>query len=244
MGLRQALSSPFHASTSEGLIYQGGNSNMSSIDIPVTHCITLLRHGKSTANEERVLQGQMDSPLSPEGNRQCQALARYWKAEDIFFDSITSSPLGRAHETARYISEALSLEINLEDDWMEREFGVAEGLPFDEIIAKYKDLPPRSIYEPAYESGESDWDLYIRAAAAVQNLIRNPPGRYLVVAHGAILNAALYSILGITPKPSGQRSRFRFENTGYAEVEYNDPDQRWTMRSLNNTYHLLLDNHT
>jgi len=214
---------------------------MSSIELPVTHQITLLRHGKSTANEQQVLQGQMDSPLSPEGIQQCQALGRYWKAEGVQFHKIISSPLGRAHETARFIADALSLEIFLEEDWMEREFGVAEGLPYEEIISKYKDLPPRSIYEPAYKTGESDWDLYIRAANVIQNLLRNPPNRYLVVSHGAILNAALYSILGITPKPSCHRSRFRFENTGYAEVEYNDSTQSWTLSSLNNTCHLILE---
>jgi 2,3-bisphosphoglycerate-dependent phosphoglycerate mutase len=214
---------------------------MSSIEIPLTHQITLLRHGKSTANEDQILQGQMDSPLSPEGERQCQALARFWSSQEVSFEKIISSPLGRAHSTARYIADALSIEIELIEDWMEREFGIAEGLPYDAIIAEYKDLPPRSIYEPAYETGESDWDLYIRAANAIQNLIRNPPGNYLVVSHGAILNAALYSILGITPRPSNQRSRFRFDNTGYSEIDYNDADQRWTLRSLNNTYHLLLE---
>jgi broad specificity phosphatase PhoE len=212
---------------------------MSSIKTPATHQITFLRHGQSTANESQVLQGQMDSPLSKEGIRQCQALARYWQAQGVMFEKIISSPLGRAHMTAKYVSESLSLEVTLEDAWMEREFGVAEGVSYDEIISTHEDLPPRSIYAQAYETGESDWDLYIRAAKAIQTLIRNPPGRYLVVSHGAILNAALYTILGITPKPPNQRLRFRFENTGYAEVEYYDPHQRWTLNSLNNTYHLL-----
>lgn len=212
-----------------------------SIDFPVTHQITFLRHGKSEANDQNILQGQKDSPLSSEGNQQAQALASYWSTEGFSFHKIISSPLGRAHETARIISEKLSVPIELNDKWMERDFGLAEGLLYEEIYSNLKDLPPRSIYEPAFETGESDWDLYIRAASAVQSLTYEDPGKYLIVAHGAILNSALSSILGITPRPSTYRIRFRFYNTGYAMLEYNGNSQSWTILSLNNTYHLLRD---
>ncbi|OGO20269.1 MAG: hypothetical protein A2Z14_16165 [Chloroflexi bacterium RBG_16_48_8] len=206
--------------------------------LPVTHHITLLRHGKSQANEQNVLQGQMDSPLSPEGIHQSRALGEYWLSQSITFDRIISSPLGRAYETARILSELLSIPIELDDHWMEREFGEAEGLLYEEIFSRFKELPPRSIYEPAYESGESDWDLYIRAAKAVQILIYRPAGQYLVVSHGSIINYAIYSIIGITPQPSNHRLRFRFNNTGYSELEYNAEDQKWTIQSHNRTYHL------
>jgi len=205
---------------------------------PGSHFITILRHGKSQANEENVLQGQMDSPLSTDGIRQSDALADHWKANGTTFHKIISSPLGRAHETARIISDRLAIPIELDEKWMEREFGKAEGLPYDEILTKYNELPPRSIYEPAYETGESDWDLYIRASKAIQQLIRRPSGNYLVVSHGAIINAALASILGITPRPPNQRIRFRFSNTGYAQLEFNAQTQNWSIRSLNNVYHL------
>ncbi len=210
-----------------------------TIDIPSSHHITFLRHGKSQANEENVLQGQMDSPLSTIGIHQSRALAEYWATKGVTFDKIISSPLDRAHETARIVSEHLSTTIELDDRWKERDFGKAEGLVYEEIFSRYGEIPPRSIYEPAYESGESDWDLYIRAANAVQSITYRPKGRYLIVSHGAILNAALSTILGITPKPPNQRVRFRFSNTGYANIEYNTKSQNWTIRSLNNTYHLF-----
>jgi 2,3-bisphosphoglycerate-dependent phosphoglycerate mutase len=210
-----------------------------SIDFPATHFITFLRHGKSQANEDNVLQGQMDSPLSTEGIRQSQALAEYWSAEGVNFNKIISSPLERAHQTARIISELLFSPIELVDHWKERAFGEAEGLFYDDILSKYKELPPRSIYEPAYGTGESDWDLYIRAAKAVQNVTYQPVGRFLVVSHGAILNAALSVIIGMTPRPPTHRVRFRFRNTGYANLEYNTKNQNWTIHSLNNDFHLF-----
>jgi 2,3-bisphosphoglycerate-dependent phosphoglycerate mutase len=210
-----------------------------SKNTPTTHYITLLRHGKSQANEKNILQGQMDSPLSEEGVRQSHALAAYWKAKDITFNKIISSPLGRAYETACIISELLTIPIELDDQWKEREFGKAEGLLYEDIFSKYHELPQRSVYDPAYETGESDWDLYIRAANAVQDLAYRPAGRYLVVSHGSIMNASLSAIIGITPKPPKHRIRFRISNTGYAKLEYNTHNQNWTIHSLNCTCHLI-----
>jgi 2,3-bisphosphoglycerate-dependent phosphoglycerate mutase len=207
---------------------------------PFTHYFTFLRHAKSEANEQKVLQGQMNSPLTIEGVQQSEALGKYWSSEGVTFQQIISSPLIRARETADIISNLLSIPIEFDDKWMEREFGQAEGLPYEEVLSKLKDLPPRSIYEPAYETGESDWDLYIRAASAVQSLTYQQPGNYLVVSHGSIMNFALSAILGITPRSSHQRIRFRFNNTGYAQLEYNMHDQNWSLQSLNNTYHLSL----
>ena len=209
-----------------------------SMNNPGTHFITLLRHGKSQANEDNILQGQMDSPLSEEGIQQSNALADHWIASGTTFHEIISSPLGRAYETARIVSNRLSIPIVVDEKWMEREFGEAEGLPYEEIFSRFNTFPPRSIYKPAYETGESDWDLYIRAAKAIQQLILRPSGKYLVVSHGAIMNAALASILGITPRPTNQRIRFTFNNTGYAQLEFNEGTQNWYIRSLNNVNHL------
>jgi 2,3-bisphosphoglycerate-dependent phosphoglycerate mutase len=221
------------------ITHEKGDPSSMSKDNPSTHFITMLRHGKSQANEQSVLQGQMDSPLSEEGIQQSRSLAKYWNSRGITFDRIISSPLARAYGTARIISEFLSVPIDLDSLWMERAFGKAEGMLYDEILSMYIDLPPRSIYEPAYETGESDWDLYMRAAKAVQSIIYRPSGNYLIVSHGAILNATLSSIIGITPKPANQRIRFRFSNTGYAKLEFNSHNQNWSIISLNTTAHLL-----
>jgi broad specificity phosphatase PhoE len=71
-------------------------------------------------------------------------------------------------------------------------------------------------YQAVGETGESQWELYLRAGRAVQNLLKNPPGRYLVVSHGGILNLAFYAILGIAPQANFTGPRFRFANTAYA----------------------------
>ncbi len=203
------------------------------------HQLTLLRHGQSLANENRILQGQLDSSLSETGIHQAHALAKLWERECVVFDLVISSPLQRARNTAEIISERLDLTIEFSDLWMERKFGTAEGKSYEQLQSLLQERSSRSPYDPAFVDAESDWDLFIRASSSIQDILRREPGRYLVVSHGGMLNSALHSILGISPAPSGIRSILRIENTGYAITEYNRLSESWIISVVNDTRHLV-----
>jgi broad specificity phosphatase PhoE len=202
------------------------------------HNITLLRHAQSVANENRILQGQLNSSLSESGIEQAQALSQLWKLESVTFDLVISSPLNRAIRTTEILSDALGLRVEDDELWMERKFGIAEGKSYEELQILLHDHPNRSPYTPAFETGESDWDLFMRASLAIQNILQREPGRYLVVSHGGTLNAAMHSILGIPPSSSGHRSIIRLDNTGYAITEYNHVTENWVIFQMNDTRHL------
>lgn len=202
------------------------------------HHLTFLRHAQSVANENKILQGQLNSSLSESGVEQSQALAQLWKMEKVTFDLVITSPLERARRTAEILSEALGLKIENDEMWMERTFGIAEGKSYEEIETLFQDRINRSPYEPAFETGESDWDLFMRASSAIQAILQRVPGRYLVVSHGGLLNAALHSILGIPPSSSTHRSIIRLDNTGYAIIEYNRVSDNWVISQVNDTRHL------
>ena len=72
--------------------------------------------------------------------------------------------------------------------------------------------------------------MHTRAALAVQNVIRRGPGRYLVVAHGGILNAAMRHVVGAWVPLNGQGIWFEFGDAGYYEVSYNSGTHHWLMR--------------
>ncbi|MGB2896928.1 MAG: histidine phosphatase family protein [Anaerolineales bacterium] len=205
----------------------------------MVHKITLLRHGLSVGNQKGIVQGQMDYPLSDDGYKQTHSLLRYWKEFDISFDCIVSSPLLRAKQTAEIISSGMDLPIELDEDWCERQSGKAEGKPYSEVKLQYEDQEHDTPYDPLFETGESRWDLFIRAAKAMQLIVRRPPGNYLVVSHGAILGAAIHTIFGFSPAPGRTRPvRIGFVNTGYAVLEYDGSESRWWLQCLNATYHL------
>jgi len=199
--------------------------------------ITLLRHAESTGNAAGRLQGQNNAPLTKEGERQAKALAKYWKDHGDKYDLIISSPQERARSTAQIIAKTLCIALQFDPAWMERAFGILEGVPFSEMLEQN---PPPDFFHPydqIGESGECLMDLYLRASKSVQNLLNNPPGSYLIVSHGALLNMAMYSILGLSPHNYVRGPRFHFKNTGFLEFTY-EPDTRvWRVLSFNSHPH-------
>lgn len=199
--------------------------------------ITLLRHGESEGNAFGYYQGQNESPLTPVGEAQSVALARRWLAEGVCFDRIISSPQARARRTAEIIAEHLNAPLELDALWMERDCGLLTGLSHEQAEAFY----PRPAFIHPYmhigQTGESVWESYLRAGRGVQSLLDRPPGRYLVVAHGAILNMAMYAILGIAPQANFNGPRFRFRNTAFANLSYDPAGHEWTLESINDRAH-------
>jgi probable phosphoglycerate mutase len=86
--------------------------------------IYLVRHGQTTWNVERRVQGWSDPPLSSEGRRQAARVARRLRRERL--DAIYTSPSTRAADTARIIAGARPI-VTL-TDLRERNFGVFEGV--------------------------------------------------------------------------------------------------------------------
>ncbi len=203
---------------------------------PIYH-ITLLRHGESQGNYEGRHQGQADFPLTERGREQSMALLERWKAEAKEFDLVISSPLARARQTAEIIAEGLHVRLELDALWMERDNGLMAGLSEDEVR---ETLPqPQFIhpYQPIGETGESQWELYLRAGKAVQSLFNRPPGKYLIVSHGGILNMFFYAILGIAPQPNFHGPRFRLNNSAFATIYYDPATHRWYIIGVNDFLH-------
>ena len=198
----------------------------------MSHRLTFLRHGQSVANRDGIVQGHLDSPLSDLGRQQAEALALAWAQNPRQHNLIISSPLLRARETASILSTRLGLPIELDPDWKERDLGRAQGMSVQEFLTPPRGRTARPPFAVAYEDGEGTWDLYLRAAAAVRSVVRRPPGSYLVVSHGGILNSALRVILGIAPGP-GHAPRIEFGNCGYADLSM-DTDGAWTVHALCN----------
>lgn len=196
--------------------------------------IIFLRHGRSRADDENVHEGRYDSPLTETGRAQAHARAEQLRADGLRADRIITSPLRRARETAEIIGAALGAPVETDPDWLEVDNGPLAGLPFEVAAERYPPPAFRNPYEPMCAGeGESDWDLHIRAARAVQNVIRRGPGQYLVVAHGGVLNAALRGIVGAGPAVNlRQGIWFAFGDTGYARAVYRPEYHQWILREL------------
>jgi broad specificity phosphatase PhoE len=208
----------------------------SPLDKPVYHFV-FLRHGESIGNAESRWQGQSDYALTERGRAQARALAERWKSEAAQFDLIISSPLVRAKETAEIIASALGVRIELEPILLERNIGEMEGLTMEEV-RKIPQPPYMTPYDPIGGEGEGDWALFLRAGQALHDLVRRPPGSYLIVSHGGLLNQLMNAIIGIAPHVDPSGVRFRFENTAFARVIYFPYQHRWAIDTVNDRAHL------
>jgi len=214
---------------------------MTEIEKPFTHRITLLRHGESAGNAQGVYQGRAEYDLSEKGRSQSCALAEYWLENGVSFTQIISSPQTRARQTADIISEVLAVPLEFDEQWQEIDNGILAGVPLDETGNKNHFPDFTTPFDRIGESGESNWDLYLRAGAVIQELINRPGGNYLVVSHGGFLNRVLYVILGIVPQVNFSGARFRFGNTSFAVVLYNPVRHIWLVDCFNNSLHTLKD---
>ena len=199
--------------------------------------ITLLRHGESVGNADGYHQGQADFELTETGRVQVRALAERWLAKGVQFDAIISSPLRRARQTAEILVHYLPAPLEFDPVWMELDNGVLAGLKHEMAAEKYPPPEFRNPYTPIGQTGESAWELYLRGGKAVQSLLDRPPGRYLVVSHGGILNMALRAILGITPQANWQGASFHFPNTASAILKYHPDRHRWVLDQFNDQSH-------
>lgn len=196
--------------------------------------ITFMRHARSRADDEGVHEGRYDSPLTDAGRTQIQARADGWRAAGVSFDRIFASTLVRASGSARIIGETLGAEVENDPRWMEFDNRPLAGLPYEEALVRYPWPAFRNPYETFFEVGESDWEMQMRAIHAVQAIIRRGPGRYLVVSHGAILNAALRHIIGTSPAPNWNHGVvFAFGDAGYARWTYDSGKHQWALREFN-----------
>ncbi|XP_061571184.1 fructose-2,6-bisphosphatase TIGAR B-like isoform X1 [Cololabis saira] len=96
----------------------------------LTFSLTLVRHGETHYNREKLLQGQgVDTALSETGLQQGEAVGRYLK--DTTFDKVFVSNLQRAVQTAEIIlrsnTHCSGMEMVFEPLLRERGFGIAEG---------------------------------------------------------------------------------------------------------------------
>jgi probable phosphoglycerate mutase len=160
--------------------------------------LVLLRHGESTANAAGLLLGRSDAQLTDTGLAQAEAAAAVLSKTPLH--AIRSSPLERARRTAEVVAGARPVEVD--DRWIEVDYGVHEGQPLSEVPAE---VWRRWREDPAFapEDGESLQAVHDRVSAACEELFsalgtgaRAEDGDVVVVSHVSPIKAAVAWAVG------------------------------------------------
>lgn len=147
----------------------------------------LVRHGETDWNAQRRVQGGTDIPLNVVGRAQAETTGRLLARRE--WDGIFASPLSRAFETASIISQQVGLSTpGIVPEIVERNYGEAEGLNWQEIEARFPDgmaVPGRETHEEVAE----------RAIPALIELARqHPQSALIVVSHGGVIRSVLNAV--------------------------------------------------
>ena len=159
----------------------------------------IVRHGQTKWNKEKRMQGWADSKLTELGRKQAKLLGE--SLENIEFNQVVSSPLGRTRETSKLVIGDRPVELIINDNFKEMGFGSWEGQDPEELKIKhpevFRDLWTRADkYVPI--DGESFEELQNRIIKGINQVIKdNPDGNVLIVTHGMVIQMLLLHMKGL-----------------------------------------------
>ena len=167
----------------------------------------LIRHGATEGSETKRYKGSIDVPLSENGQRQMEQVAKYlnrpYKSDTAYngLNAVYTSTISRALKSAEIIAAPHGLKPIVIEGLRERSFGIWEGMTFTEIKEKYPQEFEAWAGNPLRYSpvdGESTVEVRERAVKAVDSLLSNHNSEHIaVVAHGGVNRIILCHIMGI-----------------------------------------------
>jgi probable phosphoglycerate mutase len=212
----------------------------------MTTRVILVRHGESSYNVERRVQGHCDlSTLTDTGETMASQVASALK--DLKFDAIYTSPLQRAKRTAEIIGQGLTNPPALQttEDLREINLPLWEGLLFTEVESKFPDEYQAWKDEPhrlrmTLSDGTEFFpvaDIFEQARRFWRTVIAQHAGQtILIVAHSGINRALIKTAIGLEPEAY---QRFHISNCGISVLNFSgDLGEPVQIESLNLTSHL------
>jgi broad specificity phosphatase PhoE/ribonuclease HI len=145
----------------------------------------LLRHGQTELSVQRRYSGRGNPALTDVGRRQAEAAAQFL-AQKGGVAAVITSPLQRAYDTAATAAKALGLDVSVDDDLIETDFGAWEGLMFGEAAERDPELHRRWLRDTSVKppDGESFDSVANRVRRAQRRIIAEHGGdTVLVVSH-------------------------------------------------------------
>lgn len=164
----------------------------------------LIRHGETEGGEVRRYKGTIDVPLSEIGVRQMEQVSKYIVekgGKGGLMSAVYCSDLTRAIRSAEIVAEPHSLKPVIISSLRERNFGLWEGMSFDEIMEKYPlefDAWAGNPLKFSPMEGESTLAMRDRVIQAMSEIMENHNKENIaIVAHGGVNRIILCHILGI-----------------------------------------------
>lgn len=200
--------------------------------------LVLVRHGVTDWNREGRWQGWLDPPLSADGRREAELLARRVADDpDLRPARVVSSTLDRARQTAEVIAATLGLEVEPDPRLMEIGAGEWEGRTHSELEATDGERY-RAWRSQASDARPPGGEALERVADRVRQLLHDvtaTPGTTMLVSHGGVLRALANLLLDL---PGRWMWNLDVDNASISAAT-RVRSGRWRLDRWNDTRHLL-----
>ena len=206
--------------------------------------VFLVRHAQSTTNVRWDRKNQ-NGELTDLGNQQAAALRDWLRDRELTADVIYASTMVRTQQTAKYVSEAFGLPIQLDDRIREIGTAYASAEPIEDA-----DLP--GVYNPHYPNidpfsprgidmpeSESWVQFRARLGRFFEDLIAKHKGEVVyVVAHAGVIAATFENLFN-----SGvyRHCDVFVDHTSWTYFQHmaNSKREQWYLRAHNRVDHLI-----
>ncbi|WP_213990527.1 2,3-diphosphoglycerate-dependent phosphoglycerate mutase GpmB [Sodalis sp. dw_96] len=202
--------------------------------------VYLVRHGETEWNALRRIQGQSDSTLTANGERQARQVAE--RAKLLGITHIISSDLGRTRHTAEIIARACHCEVLLEPRLRELDMGVLEMRDIDTLTAEEEGWRKQLVDGTPggrIPQGESMTELSLRMQAVLDGCRDLAQGSIpLLVSHGMALGCLISTVLGLPPYAE---RRLRLRNCSLSRMDFQQSPwlaPGWVVETAGDVSHL------
>jgi broad specificity phosphatase PhoE len=143
----------------------------------------VVRHGETKANEKEIEAGPLDYPLTKKGVKEVSFIAK--TLSKVKISAVYSSPVFRAHETAKILARPHKLKVQTLEELTE-----AKTKP------KFVGKKGRHYILTGPEAySETNNDLLARTGKAIEIIKKEVKGNVIVVSHGDVITAMLENVV-------------------------------------------------
>lgn len=159
--------------------------------------LVVIRHGQSEADILKCHEGRADFPLTRLGLKQAELLAGWLSANKETPELIISSTLKRAAQTAEILGNRLRIDVKYDEDLMEYDNGLLQGLTYEDAAIRYPVQPEFKKAYISYYGQETLIEFRARAETALSRIVHEnePDKKVAIVSHGGMINMLFRSFM-------------------------------------------------
>ncbi len=198
-------------------------TNQITLEQPDSRRLILLRHGETTYNATRRMQGQMDTVLSDTGLAQAEAVGQHFAGFQPPIRRIISSDLQRAYRTGLAVAAQCGVGVEQDKRLRETDLGSWQDRTHGDIDAEFPGLRYRWRHDPnwAPEGAETRMQVAVRMKSVVDDLLASdeqwPGSTILFASHGGAIAALTAALMDV---PESHYTMFNgLRNTAWVSLE-------------------------